>query len=71
MMVLVVLDPQRPWMALGQTILQAFTFKLTTWKMSKYAPHSRSAPRATATTTCQKCLQTGASIQRILVKATN
>ncbi|KAI6114038.1 zinc knuckle-domain-containing protein [Pisolithus sp. B1] len=27
--------------------------------MSKYAPHHRSAPRATSTTVCQKCLQTG------------
>ncbi|KAL4081065.1 zinc knuckle-domain-containing protein, partial [Scleroderma citrinum] len=27
--------------------------------MSKFTPHSRSAPRATATTVCQKCLKTG------------
>ncbi|KAI6147486.1 zinc knuckle-domain-containing protein [Pisolithus tinctorius] len=27
--------------------------------MSKYAPHHRSAPRATSSTICQKCLQTG------------
>ena len=44
----------------GTTILSFITKNhRSSLAMSKFAPHHRSAPRASSTTVCQKCLRTG------------